>query len=158
MKAIQTEYGGCRFRSRTEARWAVFFDALDWRWEFEREDFGLEHGRYLPDFKVWTHGRDDPLWFEVKPFKDNCPDDERWSDLAKATGVQVLAAYGMHRTGDGCGPAWNTGQMKPHAGRIALPDGSKYLVGPFWTDSQYTDAWNTASGARFEFGESGGKR
>ena len=26
--AIQTEYGGYKFRSRTEARWAVYFDAL----------------------------------------------------------------------------------------------------------------------------------
>ena len=28
MKAIETEYNGYRFRSRLEARWAVFFDAL----------------------------------------------------------------------------------------------------------------------------------
>lgn len=28
MKAIETRYKGYRFRSRLEARWAVFFDAL----------------------------------------------------------------------------------------------------------------------------------
>lgn len=29
VKAIDTVYKGYRFRSRLEARWAVFFDALD---------------------------------------------------------------------------------------------------------------------------------
>jgi hypothetical protein len=29
IKAIETSYKGYRFRSRLEARWAVFFDALD---------------------------------------------------------------------------------------------------------------------------------
>lgn len=28
MKAIETEYNGYKFRSRLEARWAVFFDAF----------------------------------------------------------------------------------------------------------------------------------
>lgn len=28
IKAIETSYAGCRFRSRLEARWAVFFDTL----------------------------------------------------------------------------------------------------------------------------------
>lgn len=27
IKPIETRYKGCRFRSRPEARWAVFFDA-----------------------------------------------------------------------------------------------------------------------------------
>lgn len=29
---IQTRYAGCLFRSRLEARWAVFFDHLGIRW------------------------------------------------------------------------------------------------------------------------------
>lgn len=28
IRAIETRYAGCRFRSRLEARWAVFFDHL----------------------------------------------------------------------------------------------------------------------------------
>lgn len=51
MKAIETEYKGYRFRSRLEARWAVFFDACRVRWEYEPEGFVLDNGqRYLPDF------------------------------------------------------------------------------------------------------------
>jgi hypothetical protein len=58
-KPIETRYGDHRFRSRLEARWAVFLDTLGVRWEYEPEGFDLgEHGKYLPDFflpnlKVW---------------------------------------------------------------------------------------------------------
>lgn len=47
--AIQTFYRGFWFRSRTEVRWAVFFDSLGMRWRYEPE--GCEGSfRYLPDF------------------------------------------------------------------------------------------------------------
>lgn len=50
-KAIETEYNGYRFRSKLEARWAVFFDAMNMRYEYEPEGFELADGtRYLPDF------------------------------------------------------------------------------------------------------------
>ena len=63
MKPIQTRYAGCHFRSRLEARWAVFFDKLGIRWEYEPQGFELPSGRrYLPDF--WLP--DSHAWFEVK--------------------------------------------------------------------------------------------
>ena len=37
VKPIETVYKGYRFRSRLEARWAVFFDALDIEWYYEPE-------------------------------------------------------------------------------------------------------------------------
>lgn len=55
LKAIQTEYKGYRFRSRLEARWAVFFDACGVDWEYEPEGYDLGDGVwYLPDFLL--HG------------------------------------------------------------------------------------------------------
>lgn len=63
IKAIETKYRGYRFRSRLEARWAVFFDALDIAWEYEKEGFDLgKHGHYLPDF--WLP--DINAWIEIK--------------------------------------------------------------------------------------------
>src|SRR6185295_1948564 len=51
MSAIETIYSGYRFRSRLEARWAVFFDRLELRWIYEPEGFEWDGvGRYLPDF------------------------------------------------------------------------------------------------------------
>lgn len=72
LKAIQTYYGGYKFRSRLEARWAVFFDACNLDWEYESEGFKLPDGvKYLPDFILHNvHGRgrnqDGDLWVEVK--------------------------------------------------------------------------------------------
>lgn len=60
--AIETEYGGYRFRSRLEARWAVFFDALGIEWKYETQGFEAEGHRYLPDF--YLPESDD--WVEVK--------------------------------------------------------------------------------------------
>lgn len=63
IKAIETQYRGYRFRSRLEARWAVFFDALRIRWDYELEGFDLGiAGWYLPDF--WLP--DYSCWFEIK--------------------------------------------------------------------------------------------
>ena len=69
MKAIQTEYKGYLFRSRLEARWAVFFDACGVRWEYEPEGFVLDNGKYyLPDFLIHdVDGRvGGDLYVEVK--------------------------------------------------------------------------------------------
>jgi nucleoside 2-deoxyribosyltransferase len=66
IKAIETKYAGCRFRSRLEARWAVFFSELNIPWEYEPEGFQLADGvRYLPDFKIKT--RWGAVWIEIKP-------------------------------------------------------------------------------------------
>ncbi len=67
LKPIETHYKGYRFRSRLEARWAVFFDALGIKWEYEKEGFCLDGvGYYLPDFWLSHLG----VWAEVKP-EDN---------------------------------------------------------------------------------------
>ena len=39
IKAIETVYNGYRFRSRLEARWAVFFEAAGIEYEYEPEGF-----------------------------------------------------------------------------------------------------------------------
>lgn len=62
VKAIETSYAGCRFRSRLEARWAVFFDTLGIEWQYEAEGYETAAGRYLPDF--WLPGLGH--WVEVK--------------------------------------------------------------------------------------------
>ncbi len=64
LKAIETVYNGYRFRSRLEARWAVFFDAMGIEYQYELEGFDLgDGGYYLPDFWLpkWNS------WVEVKP-------------------------------------------------------------------------------------------
>ncbi len=75
-RAIETRYSGYRFRSRLEARWAVFFDSLNLKWEYEPEGFELGEGkRYLPDFFIrfepghnaGSRHADAGYWLEIKP-------------------------------------------------------------------------------------------
>ena len=64
---IETEYKGYRFRSRLEARWAVFFDEMQTSWLYEAEGYELPSGRrYLPDFYLPSIG----VHVEVKPTKE----------------------------------------------------------------------------------------
>ncbi len=62
-QAIETLYRGYRFRSRLEARWAVFLDALGIPYEYEREGFDVDGEWYLPDF--WLPRQEH--WLEIKP-------------------------------------------------------------------------------------------
>lgn len=64
IKPIETYYNGYRFRSRLEARWAVFWDALSVKYEYETEGFENYLGeKYLPDFYL----NDLNIYVEVKP-------------------------------------------------------------------------------------------
>jgi hypothetical protein len=95
IKAIETEYAGCRFRSRLEARWAVFFDALGVQWEHEPEGFETSAGRYLPDFRISAMA---PFWFEVKP--DGFGQDARHLAFARELRQGLVVARGMSRSYD----------------------------------------------------------
>jgi hypothetical protein len=59
-KAIPTRYADVEFRSRLEARWAAFFDALGWKWEYEP----AELDGWIPDFRL---NFPCPVWVEIKP-------------------------------------------------------------------------------------------
>ena len=62
IKPIETQYNGFRFRSRLEARWAIFFDVIGLKYEYEMEGYDMEGTRYLPDFYIPSLDR----WFEIK--------------------------------------------------------------------------------------------
>lgn len=62
IRAIETEYDGHKFRSRFEARWAVFFNAIGLEYEYEIEGFEMGEIKYLPDFYIPSLNR----WFEIK--------------------------------------------------------------------------------------------
>ncbi len=92
IKAIETSYKGYRFRSRLEARWAVFFDALGIKWEYEAEGFDLgEAGWYLPDF--WLPEL--KLFAEVKAGAFTEIEYNRLSALSRMTGFGALMLSGV---------------------------------------------------------------
>jgi len=94
IKPIETKYNGHKFRSRLEARWAVFFDSLSIKYQYEPEGYNIgidARTRYLPDFflpKTQT-------WVEVK----GCIDQIKYNVLADA----VDWGYGLPFTEDSIG-------------------------------------------------------
>jgi len=99
IKAIQTEYNGYLFRSRLEARWAVFFDFCGIDYEYEPEGYDLGNGlTYLPDFLL--HGVDGrasgDLYVEVKGQMTDADADKinRFYELGK----DDPDAYGKSQT------------------------------------------------------------
>lgn len=84
IKAIETRYAGHRFRSRLEARWAVFFDQLGIAWEYEPQGYLTSAGPYLPDFRLTMS----PRWSDTpKPRSDDLvADDCICGDLDRISG------------------------------------------------------------------------
>lgn len=105
MKAIQTPYKGFLFRSRLEARYAVFFDALSLKWEYEKEGYNLGELKwdfdippdaptgdvwYLPDF--WLPELS--MWVEVKGKPAGDVECEKCGRLCWLTHSDVLLMVG----------------------------------------------------------------
>lgn len=112
LEPIQTYYNGIKFRSRTEARWAVFFDALGVPYIYEKEGYDLGQlisaallerqgspeeailielaslnlGWYLPDF--WLPNQE--LWVEIKGGR---PTELDWD---KVRALKFLSGYRCH--------------------------------------------------------------
>jgi hypothetical protein len=87
--SIQTEYKGVKFRSKAEARWAVFFDTLGIKWQYEPEGYTDGTKKYLPDFYLPELG-----WFlEVKGTGATF-DTEKVGLAVRATGKPLIVWRG----------------------------------------------------------------
>jgi hypothetical protein len=161
IKAIETKYKGYRFRSRTEARWAVFFDAVGARWDYEFEGYDLpECGRYLPDFVVHDPGRD--YLVEIKGDFDTEDGLSQLYEIEKLTGTRCFLLCGQpnefmcHYVYEGGALEWYRNGLTRRFNSMgvfyALVPGCIHNPDAFWLVSR---ALEKAMSARFEFGENG---
>jgi hypothetical protein len=93
IKVIETSYKGYRFRSRTEARWAVFLDHAGVKFDYEPQGYVLDGKPYLPDFLL-NPGTPQQTWLEIKgQFPD--PDEIAKAEaLARETGIRTYLYFG----------------------------------------------------------------
>lgn len=82
---IETHYKGYKFRSRLEARYAVFFDAMREEWEYEPQGYSLPSGFYLPDFFLPRL----KLFVEVKGAKPSDWGDDDYPSWRHCKAVQL---------------------------------------------------------------------
>jgi hypothetical protein len=159
IKAIQTRYQGYKFRSRLEARWGVFFDALGIRWEYEKEGYELPSGRYLPDF--WLPQVQ--MWAEVKPVEFSVLEKLKATELSVATGFPVLQLVGTPENKPYLAIEHETRAVEVEY-CLTCYHGYPQEEGRFYSwpgddeDGRHDDtarAVEAARSARFEYGESG---
>jgi hypothetical protein len=166
IKAIETRYKGYRFRSRLEARWAVFFDACCYQWEYEPEGFALPCGTYyLPDFKIFgedQNGDYNVFYIEVKPshegifdpkvkaFQDAVFEDEQREDWEN----KILKGYGDFIILDGPPDKKLYHGTLPYSG----DGGRQWIMEPFyrdrpsfWSAKDYNDALYWCGADPFEW-------
>jgi hypothetical protein len=92
IKPIETVYNGYRFRSRLEARWAVFFDALKIKYEYEKEGYDLGGlGYYLPDFWLPEYN----CFIEIKGNVPSTKERAKAEKLFFITGDPCIIFYGL---------------------------------------------------------------
>lgn len=165
MKAINTEYNGYNFRSRTEARWAVFFDVLGWEYEYEPEGFTLEGGlKYLPDFRVAiplpNYDKIEDYYVEVKPANKELTDYEKSKIEIFAKRENLLLLRGVPNPNTTYHQLFYWDEDNNGEGSITYIDiqFDDYKYGVYMGElGSYTDrmleAFKQARSARFEFGE-----
>lgn len=91
MKSIDTYYNGNYFRSRLEARWAVFFDLIGVKYSYEPTGFKNDKGEYyLPDFHlhnvilrnriICNIKKTEGIYLEIKPlsFEESSIKQAEW--------------------------------------------------------------------------------
>ena len=92
---LDTIYKGRRFRSRLEARWAIFFDAIDIGWEYETEGFQIGETKYLTDFKLSSFGTVKvELYVEIKPQKPSIDEIKKCYEVSLKTDTDIFLICG----------------------------------------------------------------
>ena len=160
-RAIETVYKGYRFRSRLEARWAVFLDALEIEWEYEKEGYELPLGRYLPDFwlpRLECFAEVKQKLFTTEEYQKcvQLPFPCLLLDVEHPTGQpyyvaglsEEFAPYSQHMK-DGYG--WVILSQSTYKGRLWLLFGENYSDYDGAKDEFIAE--NAAKAARFEFGD-----
>jgi hypothetical protein len=176
---IDTVFDGHKFRSRLEARWAVFFKELGIKYEYEKEGFDLDGTWYLPDF--WLPKQE--CWVEIKGKEPTEEESELVNKLAGYSGhtvyiffgqIEIPNEYGNMDT-DGayrydrygwdncyrwceCPICGNIGiEYEGRAHRLACGCTSRQTDGKVYGggSKRLLSAYKSARQARFEYGEKG---
>lgn len=173
IKPIETLYKGYRFRSRLEARWAVFFDALKLKWYYEMEGYVLPSGEYyLPDFYFPENGFHPEGWHrpncyvEIKPpmVEGDKPEEhfKKSYEFFRATGdefnegANILLLDGPPQYEISMGINLADCKIKRYF-YLDCEGIWKQTLGDYFGWDKLDEAIELSRSARFEFGEKGTK-
>lgn len=152
IKPIQTKYKGYLMRSRTEARWGVFFDSLGVKFSYEYEGYNLpDLGWYLPDFWLPKQPRlRTATYIEIKGVLPTSVELEKAHSLSALLNSPALILSGIPGEQD-----WFL-----YYDKYAFSSTKNYSRESWWSfigmktsKRQIEQAYEAARSARFEHGE-----
>ncbi len=147
MRPIETEYRGVTFRSRLEARWAVFFDVMEIAWVYEPS--GYSTGTYQPDFLL----PEVEFLAEVKPVWPTKMEVDKCRDAHRKTGLSILLLIGFpdfrFYWAVGSEPSEWPFYIEMHDGELRADEDNAYTPDDDFS-VQYHNAVHAAKTARFD--------
>lgn len=155
--ALPTFYRGRHYRSRLEARWAVFFEYMGIEYLYEPEGFALPSGdRYQPDFflpGVYLRRGSPGVYIEVKP-----------SYEAVHASFSTLSEFGSGHRDFKYPPGSNPFVDDPHPGehnlvvlvgnvssKAGVGELGHYQFGPWWDDNMGFQYCTECHGLKIDF-------
>lgn len=142
IKAIDTFYAGRLFRSRLEARWAVFLDALGRDWDYEREGYALPGGWYLPDFWLpieHPQHANAGYFLEIKGQPPTDEEVKRCEELTDATKHQCILIYGTPVDGE-----FVTMKTRLSPSGKTVLSAAGFPMGQPWEYSSFSYVWHAS--------------
>ena len=132
--SIPTTHNGQRYRSRTEARWAVFFESQAIPFGYEREGYQTEAGWYVPDFTFTAAPR--LTIFEVKPKPPTHRETGLLATLAKGIQAHVFVAHGPPAPDTVIWKVYSDRRFEPWFLALEHEGTAGYLVSDLWDARQ----------------------
>lgn len=134
---IAQKYDGHQFRSRLEARWAVFFNEMGVNYEYEKQVYTLSSKvRYLPDFFLPRYN----LFIEIKGQTPTNEEEIKCRELFELTGCAVAICTGL--------PCWDT---KTRASMWCWVESSENRVDPINVNFEFTNDNDGTLAFSFDF-------
>lgn len=155
IKIIPTKYNKYIFRSRLEARWAVYFDKIGLQWDYEQEGYILSNGKYyLPDFFIPGFG-----YIEIKPLgkikeeeKEKCCllSQNLETNVALLEGSPDRKSYMSWNTGEkGCAISFSSYTVRKWKQTPAFTGGKHLEESSYFEEDDYSHQYANA----YKFGE-----
>lgn len=161
MRAIPAKYDGIQYRSRTEARWARFFDMISVPFDYEREGYSTSSGWYVPDF--WLPRSQ--CWIEIKgvlhgheshlcKLREVCEETKSYGFVFVGTPKDMCGSFvGLDSTGNVAQSWLNAGLVQSSRSVTETFSVNAYPEGEFaffdfamnelwiWNGTDYRDFW-----------------
>jgi hypothetical protein len=150
LQPIETRYKGYRFRSRLEARWAVFLDAIGAEWEYEKQGYslnGVGRGRPYPELSIEDNYRRLQADAETDNREYLSYRFMHWGPTADNVRVLLFREAGIaYLPFSFC---WPDGQVPSELGKVFVAELSEWELAGVMHDAAWALMWDWADRSKW---------